>query len=240
MREKVTEMTRSQNCQGCHATINPLGFSLEHFDAIGRWRTKEKNKPIVSTGEFIDSTGAEIKLSGARDLANYAATSPSAHASFIAQLSDHLAKQPAESYGPDTEERLLRSFTGSGFNDSRPPRGDRRDHRPRPPTRLIPHRQPMNTRRRFLTAWPFRRGAAVCRGIAGVASAAPGRKGATSHLHVFPERDGSLGVLAGCRGSRLPTETHPSAVGALQGSDADPRTACTTRWAAMVIATCVG
>jgi len=115
MREKVTEMTRSQNCMGCHATINPLGFSLEHFDAIGRWRTKEKNKPIQSAGEFIDSNGAEIKLNGARDLANYAATSPSAHASFIAQLFDHLAKQPAESYGPDTEERLLGSFTSSGF-----------------------------------------------------------------------------------------------------------------------------
>ena len=115
MREKVTEMTRSQSCQGCHATINPLGFSLEHFDAIGRWRTKEKNKPIVSAGEFIDNTGAEIKLSGARDLATYAATSPSAHASFIAQLFDHIAKQPAESYGPDTDQRLLDSFTRSGF-----------------------------------------------------------------------------------------------------------------------------
>ncbi|RFC46454.1 MAG: DUF1592/DUF1588/PA14 domain-containing protein/DUF1595/Cytochrome C oxidase, cbb3-type, subunit III [Verrucomicrobia bacterium] len=115
MREKVTELTRSQSCMGCHATINPLGFSLEHFDSIGRWRAQEKGKPIQAAGEFIDANGAAVKLSGARDLAVYAADSPSAHASFIAQLFDHLAKQPVESYGPGTADRLLAAFTGSGF-----------------------------------------------------------------------------------------------------------------------------
>lgn len=115
MREKVTELTRNQSCMGCHATINPLGFSLEHFDAIGRWRAREKDKPIVSKGEFIDSTGAEVKLSGARDLAVYAAESPVAQAGFVAQLFDHVAKQPVEAYGPETLDRLWVSFTRSGF-----------------------------------------------------------------------------------------------------------------------------
>lgn len=115
MREKVTELTRNQSCMGCHATINPLGFSLEHFDAIGRWRAREKEKPIVSKGEFIDSTGTEVKLSGARDLAVYAAESPVAQAGFVAQLFDHVAKQPVEAYGPETLDRLWVSFTRSGF-----------------------------------------------------------------------------------------------------------------------------
>ena len=35
MREKVTEMTKNSSCMGCHATINPLGFALENYDAIG-------------------------------------------------------------------------------------------------------------------------------------------------------------------------------------------------------------
>ena len=46
MREKITELTKNTICMGCHATINPLGFSLENYDAIGRWRTKDDDKPI--------------------------------------------------------------------------------------------------------------------------------------------------------------------------------------------------
>ena len=42
MREKVSELTKSQNCQSCHSVINPLGFSLENFDAVGRFRTVEQ------------------------------------------------------------------------------------------------------------------------------------------------------------------------------------------------------
>ena len=37
MREKVAQLTRPQACQGCHSVINPLGFSLEHYDAVGRF-----------------------------------------------------------------------------------------------------------------------------------------------------------------------------------------------------------
>ena len=37
MREKVEELTRAQACQGCHSVINPLGFSLEQYDAVGRF-----------------------------------------------------------------------------------------------------------------------------------------------------------------------------------------------------------
>jgi hypothetical protein len=46
MREKITELTRSGGCMTCHSMINPLGFSLENFDAVGRWRTKDNNKPV--------------------------------------------------------------------------------------------------------------------------------------------------------------------------------------------------
>ena len=46
MREKVTELTRPAACMGCHSTINPLGFSLEHYDAVGRWRTVDEGVTI--------------------------------------------------------------------------------------------------------------------------------------------------------------------------------------------------
>jgi len=115
MREKVTELTRAKTCMGCHATINPLGFSLEHFDAVGRWRTTEKNRPIRADGAFVDAAGEQITLRGAQDLARHAAASPAAHRTFVAQLFDHVAKQPAPAFGPATADRLRESFTHSGF-----------------------------------------------------------------------------------------------------------------------------
>jgi len=116
MREKVTQLTRDKACMACHATINPLGFSLEHFDAIGRWRTREKNQPINAQGEFTDAQGEEIRLRGARDVARYAAESPSAHRAFIHQVFHHFVKQPVAAFGPDTLDALHRSFRSSGFH----------------------------------------------------------------------------------------------------------------------------
>lgn len=116
MREKVTEMTRASACMACHVTINPLGFSLEHYDGIGRWQTTDQNKPIDARSDFRTETGETIKLTGARDVAEFAANTPSAHRAFIQQIFHHLVKQPAMAYGPDKMEELREGFEKSGFN----------------------------------------------------------------------------------------------------------------------------
>lgn len=115
MREKVTEMTRSQACMGCHVTINPLGFSLENYDGTGRWRTKEKEKPVNTISDFKTESGETIKLTGARDVAEFAANTPSAHRTFIEQLFHHFVKQPVRAYGDNEMETLRAGFEKSGF-----------------------------------------------------------------------------------------------------------------------------
>ncbi len=57
-------MTKNTTCMGCHATINPLGFSLENYDAIGRWRTQENDKPINAASDFATDEGETIRLTG--------------------------------------------------------------------------------------------------------------------------------------------------------------------------------
>ena len=116
MREKITEMTKNTNCMGCHATINPLGFSLENYDAIGRWRTKENDKPINAVSNFATDEGETIRLTGARDLVKFAAENPGGHRAFIHHLFQHTTKQAVGVCGPDTLENLRQSFTNSGFN----------------------------------------------------------------------------------------------------------------------------
>ena len=116
MREKITEMTKNTNCMGCHATINPLGFSLENYDAIGRWRTKENDKPINAVSSFATDEGETIRLTGARDLVKFAAENPGGHRAFIHHLFHHTVKQNVNVYGPDTLENLRQSFSASGFS----------------------------------------------------------------------------------------------------------------------------
>lgn len=113
MREKITELTRNNSCMSCHSTINPLGFSLENFDAIGRWRTQDNNKPVNAQGEFADDEGRKVHLSGPRDIVNYVAGSPYGHRAFIRQLFNHFVKQQPLAYGPQTLEDLQKNFAAS-------------------------------------------------------------------------------------------------------------------------------
>lgn len=116
MREKVAKITAAQTCQSCHSIINPLGFSLENFDAIGRFRTKEKEREIDASADYTTADGRTIRLKSARDLAVYAASSKEAQLGFVEQLLHHVAKQPARAYGPDTLEKLHEKFAAAQYN----------------------------------------------------------------------------------------------------------------------------
>lgn len=113
MREKITELTRNDACMNCHRLINPLGFSLENFDAVGRWRTKDNNKPVNPVGEFSNDEGKLVKLTGPRDIANYVAGNPSGHRAFIRHLFHHLVKQTPSAYGPKVIDNLQRYFAAN-------------------------------------------------------------------------------------------------------------------------------
>jgi hypothetical protein len=115
-RERVTLQTSPQACVTCHGMINPLGFSLENFDAVGRYRSEEKGKPVDSTGSFEPRDGEPIRFQGARELATILADSDEAHTAFVEQLFHYLVKQPIRAFGPRTLSDLKRSFAGDGFH----------------------------------------------------------------------------------------------------------------------------
>ena len=62
LRERMELHRASPVCASCHARMDPLGFALEHFDAIGRWRETdggaEINATIMWKGDTIDSPRA--------------------------------------------------------------------------------------------------------------------------------------------------------------------------------------
>ena len=52
VRERLMEHRANPPCSGCHNLMDPVGFALENFDAIGRWRTSEGGQAIDATGSF--------------------------------------------------------------------------------------------------------------------------------------------------------------------------------------------
>lgn len=59
MREAMELHRAAPACAGCHARMDPIGLSLENFDAIGRWRDRDNGKPLDVVGVFPDGTRFE-------------------------------------------------------------------------------------------------------------------------------------------------------------------------------------
>ncbi|MBC7924031.1 MAG: DUF1592 domain-containing protein, partial [Bryobacteraceae bacterium] len=59
VRERLTQHRENPVCASCHSRIDPLGFALENYDAIGRWRTEDSGKPVDNRGELLDGTKFE-------------------------------------------------------------------------------------------------------------------------------------------------------------------------------------
>ncbi len=64
LRERLEQHRANAVCATCHDRIDPLGFALENYDVLGRWRTSDAGKPIDSAGQLPDGT----KIAGPDDL----------------------------------------------------------------------------------------------------------------------------------------------------------------------------
>ena len=56
MREQMVQHRADPKCAGCHKLMDPIGFALEPFDAIGHWRTEDGGNPIDAKSEMYDGT----------------------------------------------------------------------------------------------------------------------------------------------------------------------------------------
>lgn len=115
-RERVALQTSPESCMSCHGMINPLGFALEQFDAVGRFRQEEKGKSIDASGLYKTRTGETATFEGVRELAEFLASSEEVHDAFVEQVFQHLVKQPVRAYGPDTLADLRDDFAADGYN----------------------------------------------------------------------------------------------------------------------------
>ncbi len=81
MRERLSEHRKNPACSGCHKLMDPVGFSLENFDAVGRWRQAEDGTPVDVSGGLPDGA----KFTGVVGLEKALLTRPELFATTITE-----------------------------------------------------------------------------------------------------------------------------------------------------------
>jgi hypothetical protein len=59
VRQMLEQHRANPVCASCHSRMDPLGFSLENFDAVGQWRAADGEAPINATGVLLDGTAVD-------------------------------------------------------------------------------------------------------------------------------------------------------------------------------------
>jgi Protein of unknown function (DUF1588)/Protein of unknown function (DUF1585) len=72
LKQRLEQHRANPACASCHDRLDPIGFGLENYDAIGAWRTKEGDNPIDSSGTLPDGQ----KINGPADLKKYLSSRP--------------------------------------------------------------------------------------------------------------------------------------------------------------------
>ena len=113
VRERLEQHRENPVCANCHAPMDPLGFALEHFDAIGKWReTGEGGDPIDASGVFPDGSGFE-------GLAGLKAMLLSRHEQFVWTVAEKLVTyalgRGLEHYDMPAVRRIVRAAASNDY-----------------------------------------------------------------------------------------------------------------------------
>ncbi|MFV0444955.1 MAG: DUF1592 domain-containing protein [Planctomycetaceae bacterium] len=115
-RERVEAQTSDEVCSKCHGMINPLGFPMENFDAVGRFRAIESGKPVDAVGHYVTRKGDRVEFNGTRELASFLAGSEETHHAFAERLFQSMTKQSIQAFGPERRAHLRDYFDAQGCN----------------------------------------------------------------------------------------------------------------------------
>jgi mono/diheme cytochrome c family protein len=113
MRERMAQHRANPACSGCHQLMDPVGFTLENYDAVGRWRTAEEGKSIDASGGLPDGS----KFEGVAGLERALLSRPEVFAGvFSEKLLTYGLGRGVESYDAPAVRAVVR---GARTNDFR-------------------------------------------------------------------------------------------------------------------------
>src|SRR5262249_29675172 len=73
MRDKLENHRKEPRCAGCHVSIDPIGFGLEHYDNIGMWRGAYKDGAAINATGTLPGAGS---FDGAQEMAQQIKSDP--------------------------------------------------------------------------------------------------------------------------------------------------------------------
>jgi hypothetical protein len=117
VRELMAKHRANATCASCHAIMDPLGFALENFDAVGMWRDKDRfaNTAIDSAGELPDGT----KINGPDDLRNALLRRPEQFVqTFVEALLTYSMGRTREYYDMPTVRKIVRDTRSADYKFS--------------------------------------------------------------------------------------------------------------------------
>ncbi len=119
MRERMAEHRANPACSGCHQLMDPVGFSLENYDAVGRWRVAEEGKHLDTAGGLPDGR----KFNGADGLQKALLDRPDLFAQTLAEkLLTYALGRGVEYYDAPAIRKItsgakIKGYTFSSFID---------------------------------------------------------------------------------------------------------------------------
>lgn len=116
-RERTADHTEQEGsvCAGCHQyTINPFGFSFEHYDAIGAWRDEDAGKPVDASAEVIIA-GETFPVADAVELADVLAEQEAVHRCYASHWIQYANGRPAAPEDDVLATRLAQASLEEGL-----------------------------------------------------------------------------------------------------------------------------
>jgi len=113
MRAQMEQHRSNPVCAGCHRVMDPLGFALENFDGVGRWRTADAGQPIDASGVMPDGSTFTGPAEFRRTLVEQRRDQ------FVATVTDRLLTyalgRGLEAYDAPVVRRIVREAAPDGY-----------------------------------------------------------------------------------------------------------------------------
>jgi hypothetical protein len=116
-RKQVDAQTTGGVCEQCHhGYINPAGFSMESFNAVGTWQTTEQaNGATIDTASDVVIDGVAVHVTGAYDLMQRLAASPMAQHRYAERLTSYLYEREGDAMDCGTVNDLAAKIAPGGY-----------------------------------------------------------------------------------------------------------------------------
>ncbi len=112
IRDRLEAHRNNPICASCHRAMDPLGFGLDNFDAIGRYRTSDGGFPINASGELTDGT----VFNGALEMTQQLAANPGVYRCMVQKLYTYTGRSPFRIEAIEHIDSLTERFIDRGYH----------------------------------------------------------------------------------------------------------------------------